>query len=235
MENDQPHRVALYWAPRPDSDLWRAGCRWLGRDAATGENLAQPLIGGIDPKAFRALTADPRRYGWHATLKPPFRLREDAQLMDVDLAVQKLASRLAMGSMPTLRVAPLGQFLALRPQGSTAAINAIAAACVQALHPLARPLSNDELKRRRHMPLTPKQDALLQRWGYPWVLDEFRLHCSLTGSLNGLDAEQQAALMQTAQRTFDHLLVEPLDSIAVFIEPSPGADFILHRHWDLQA
>lgn len=235
MANDRPHRVALYWAPLPDSALWQAGCQWLGRDAATGERLAQPPIDGIATEVFEALTAEPRRYGWHATLKPPFRLREGAALMDVDLAVQKLASRLTAGPMPPLRAEPLGNFLALRPQGAMAPANAIAAACVEALQPLSRPLSFEEMQRRRRAPLTPHQDALLQRWGYPWVFDEFRFHCSLTGPLDGLDARSREALMQSASRTFNHLPPLPLDSIAVFIEPAPGADFLLHRHWSLSA
>ncbi len=233
MANEQPHRVALYWAPRPDSALWQAGCQWLGRDAATGERLPQPAIPGIGKEVFEALTADPRRYGWHATLKPPFRMREGTGLNDVDAAVQTLAGRFKMELMPLLQVEHLGNFLALRPQGDPVAANALAAACVEALQPLVRPLSDEELQRRRRGPLTPHQDALLQRWGYPWVFDEFRFHCSLTGPLDGLDAGSREALMQAADRTFNHLPPEPLDSIAVLIEPTPGADFHLHRHWGL--
>ncbi len=235
MANEQPHRVALYWAPRPDSVLWQTGSPWLGRDAATGERLTQPTIDGIATGIFEALTAEPRRYGWHATLKPPFRLREGTDLMDVDQAVQTLASRFKTGLMPALRVEPLGNFLALRPQGEPVAANALAAACVEALQPLSRPLSSEDLQRRRRAPLTPHQDALLQRWGYPWVFDEFRFHCSLTGPLDGLDADSREALRQVANKTFNHLPPEPLESIAVFVEPAPGADFLLHRHWELSA
>lgn len=233
MASDHPHRVALYWAPRPHSAMWRTGCQWLGRDAATGERTPPPAIGGVAKEAFEALTADPRRYGWHATLKPPFRLQEGTGLNDVDAAVQTLAGRFKVSAMPALRVETLGNFLALRPQDAPVAANALAAACVQALQPLSRPLSADDLQRRRRVALTPHQDALLQRWGYPWVFDEFRFHCSLTGPLDGLDGGSREALMQAAERAFNHLPPEPLDSIAVFIEPAPGADFQLHRHWGL--
>ncbi|KRC06268.1 hypothetical protein ASE11_23530 [Hydrogenophaga sp. Root209] len=233
MANEQPHRVALYWAPRPESALWQAGCQWLGRDAATGKLLPQPAIDGITTEVFEALTAEPRRYGWHATLKPPFRLREGTGLLDLDQAVQTLAGQFKAGTLPALRVEPLGNFLALRPQGTPVAANALAAACVEALQPLSRPLSAEDLQRRRRAPLTPHQDALLQRWGYPWVFDEFRFHCSLTGPLDGLDAGSREALMQAAGHRFNHLPPEPLNSIAIFIEPTPGADFQLHRHLGL--
>jgi hypothetical protein len=206
--------------------MWQAGCQWLGRDAATGERLAQAAIDGIDNAQFEALTAEPRRYGWHATLKPPFQLREGTDLKDVDTAVQTLAGQFRTGLMPPLRVALMGNFLALRPQGEPVAANALAAACVEALQPLGRPLSAEEMQRRRRAPLTPQQDALL---------DEFRFHCSLTGPVDGLDAGSREALMQAAGRVFNHLPPEPLDSIAIFVEPTPGADFQLHRHWGLSA
>lgn len=215
--------------------MWQAGCQWLGRDAATGERLAQAAIDGIGNAQFETLTAEPRRYGWHATLKPPFRLREGTELHDVDTAVQTLAGQFRAGLMPPLRVALMGNFLALRPQGEPVAANALAAACVEALQPLGRPLSDEELQRRRRAPLTPRQDALLERWGYPWVFDEFRFHCSLTGPVDGLDTGSREALMQAAGRVFNHLPPEPLDSIAIFVEPTPGADFQLHRHWGLSA
>ncbi|MDM7942218.1 MAG: DUF1045 domain-containing protein [Hydrogenophaga sp.] len=235
MVNETPHRVALYWAPRPGSALWQAGCRWLGRDAATGERPPQPVVPGIAGDRFASLTAEPRRYGWHATLKPPFRLREGTDLNDLDAALQALAGRFCASPMPALRVEPLGQFLALRPQQEAVAANALAAACVQTLHPLSQPLSADELQRRRRAPLTAHQDALLQRWGYPWVFDQFRFHCSLTGPLDALDNESRHAVVQAAIDLFDPLPPVRLESIAVFIEPGPGADFRLHRHWELAA
>ncbi|MDZ4100161.1 MAG: DUF1045 domain-containing protein [Hydrogenophaga sp.] len=233
MASDQLHRVALYWAPQPERAMWRAGCQWLGRDAATGERTTQPDIRGIAKEVFEALTADPRRYGWHATLKPPFRLREGIGLKDVDAAVQTLAGQFKAAAIPALRVEALGNFLALRPQDTPVAANALAAACVQALQPLSRPLSAEDLQRRRRAALTPHQNALLQRWGYPWVFDEFRFHCSLTGPLDRLDAASREALKQAAGHLFNKLPPEPLNSIAVYIEPTPGADFQLHRHWGL--
>jgi len=40
-----------------------------------------------------------------------------------------------------------------------------------------------ELARRRTLRLTAEQDAMLARWGYPYVLEDFRFHMTLTGSL----------------------------------------------------
>jgi hypothetical protein len=55
----------------------------------------------------------------------------------------------------------------------------------------ALPLTEEELTRRRKAELTPEQDKLLVDWGYPWVLDEFNFHFSLTGSLDSVDAKTE--------------------------------------------
>jgi hypothetical protein len=238
---DQPYRVAVYWAPKPDSVLWQTGSRWLGRDAATGEALQQPEVPGVPVDVLQRLTAEPRRYGLHATLKAPFRLRAGLSLADVDTAMQRLVQSHSAQALGLLRVETMGSFLALRPAGSMDGINALAAACVQQLQALAEPLTEADVQRRRAKlsgsRLSAHQEELLLRWGYPWVLDEFRFHCSLTGDLGAPDApaapHTAAALLAAASEGFHHLPEQTVDSLAVFLEPEPGADFRLHRHWDL--
>ena len=67
-------RYAIYYVPAPDSDLDRFGAQLLGYDAFSGEDL--PLPDGILPAApdWHDLTSDPRKYGFHATLKAPMSL-----------------------------------------------------------------------------------------------------------------------------------------------------------------
>src|SRR5690606_21547575 len=67
-------RYAVYFAPAEDSALNRLASRWLGRCAYTGTRYPPTGIGEITPAAQEEITAEPRRYGFHATLKPPFRL-----------------------------------------------------------------------------------------------------------------------------------------------------------------
>jgi hypothetical protein len=184
----------------------------------------------LSPDTLRALTAEPRRYGFHATLKPPFRLQQGVGLGDVLQSLDRLCDDTALFTLPPLRVAMLGEFLALRPEGDNRRADAVAASCVTALQPLAAPLSADELARRRRQPLTSEQDGLLQRWGYPWVLQQFRFHLSLTGGLKACSEGQRAALVRTAEAVFHPLPDCRFDSIAVFVEPSPGADFVLADH-----
>ena len=232
------HRYAVYFAPNPGSLGWLAGSHWLGRCAALLQPLQQLAIEGVAAEDLHRLTAAPRRYGWHATLKAPFALAPGTDWITLHQAVQAVASNLQPFALPPLQVERLGDFLALVPTPSHAAnakIHEAAAACVTALQPLAAPLSNTELARRRAAGLTPRQDALLQRWGYPFVLEEFRFHLSITDSLAQVDAQTQALVLDAAQEFFSDLPILKFNSLALFAEPTPGADFVLLDHLEMGA
>jgi len=231
MNTDTPaYRYAVYYAPRPNSAWWQAGSQWLGRCAARHTLLAQPEIAHVPPQALQRLTAAPRRYGWHATLKAPFALATGVTPAQLRSALQALARGLQPFDMPSLQVTRLDNFLALVPHGDPHAIDAVARACVTQLHPLAAPLSSAELQRRRAAGLSPEEDALLLRWGYPFVLDRFRLHLSLTGPLQHEAPALVHALQHTAQQHFGKLPPCRFETLALFAEPTPGADFVLVAH-----
>lgn len=236
MNADTPaYRYAVYYAPRPDSAWWQAGSHWLGRCAAQRTPLPQPDIPGVPPATLQRLTAAPRRYGWHATLKAPFALAPGVTPVQLQDAMQTLTRQVQPFSMPALQLTQLDDFLALVPAGDSRAIDAVAAACVTQLHALAAPLPPAELQRRRAAGLTPHEDALLLRWGYPHVLDRFRFHLSLTGSLQNENATEVQALQRAAEQHFGNLPPCRFDTLALFAEPTPGADFLLLQHVELGA
>lgn len=237
MTPDEPalHRVALYAAPDPGSDGWERGSEWLGRCAARRCDLPMPAIDGVDAATRQAVTADPRRYGWHATLKAPFRLAQRSDLMALRDAVAAICNDHGPIDLGALQVARLGSFLALRPEQALPALAALADDCVRRLQPLAAPLSEAELARRRRAPLTPEEDALMLEWGYPWVLHRFRFHFSLTGSLAGVPDDVVGRLWSAATRQFAALAPMRLDRLSIFIEPAPGADFVLLEQMELGA
>lgn len=154
-------RYAIYWLP--DGPLGRAGVDWLGWDVRAGRGDG---------------AAAPARYGFHATIKPPFRLAEGRDEAELTEAAQGLAARRALVDLGTLRVARVARFLALVPRRNP---DRLAAAMVEGLDALRAPASPEEVARRRAAMLTPAQDAMLVRWGYPYVIDEFRMHLTLTG------------------------------------------------------
>ncbi len=234
MTKPAAYRYAVYFAPSPQSPAWALGSQWLGRCAATGRLYGQPTIAGLSAAEFAALTAAPRRYGWHATLKAPFMLAQGSTEDSLRVAVAHLAKTLKAFDLPTLRVTQLDDFLALTADGDTAELHAAADACVTELHPCAAPLGDSELQRRRKAHLTARQDQLLVRWGYPYVLEEFRFHCSLTGSLSQLSAPHIQAVAQAARAAFDAHGSCRFDTLALFAEPTPGADFMLLEHFNFR-
>jgi hypothetical protein len=194
-----------------------------------------PAVKGFSEEAFRQVTAAPRRYGWHATLKAPFTLAPGADVDQLRVALQTIAASASTFEMPPLKVTLLDDFLAIVPQTRSAAADALAARCVIELQPLAASLSATELQRRRQAALSPAQDALLVRWGYPFVLDEYQLHCSLTGSLKHMNSQQVQNLQEAAEDWFANLPPCNFESLALFVEPTQGADFVLQEHFRLAA
>ena len=71
----------------------------------------------------------------------------------------------------------------LRETEPSAALQALADACVEQLDRFRAPPSDAELARRRRASLTPRQDAMLVRWGYPYVFDTWFFHMTLTRRL----------------------------------------------------
>ncbi|WP_308918327.1 DUF1045 domain-containing protein [Jannaschia sp. LMIT008] len=159
-------RYAVYWLP--DGPLGDAGASWLGWDARMGR-----AVSAGDPAA-----AGPARYGFHATIRAPFRLADGVGRADMLAAIRTVAARWSPFDLGRLTVRRVGRHLALIPDRNP---SALAAAVVRATDGLRRPPSVGELDRRRAAGLTPEQDALLIRWGYPHVMDRFDLHLTLAG------------------------------------------------------
>ncbi len=212
-------RVAAYYAPELDDPLWAAGNAWLGRDPETGAAVPQPPVPGI-----AAITADACAYGFHATLKPPMRLSTSWAALLADAA--RLAARLAPFDLPALAVANLSGFLALRETQHSPALHRFAESCIEALDPHRAPPSEAELARRRAHGLSPEQEAMLVRWGYPDAFATWRFHMTLS---RRLDEAAHARLRPEANAWFrDALAVRRrVTSLCLFTQRSPDAPFTL--------
>ncbi|WP_207482678.1 DUF1045 domain-containing protein [Arenibaculum pallidiluteum] len=219
-------RYAVYYAPPAGHDLWRFGCRWLGRDPETGAMLDQPAVPGLEPGRLATLTASPRLYGFHGTLKPPMRLADGWQAGDLRAAVVDLAVSLRRFEGPRLTLRAIGSFLALVPDEPSAALDGLAAHCVTELDRFRARPTRDEFEKRLSAGLTPRQQELLAAWGYPYVLDAFRFHLTLTGRLEDADR----ALIEPYLRQATAALCGtpmPVAEIALFRQPGPGQPFDL--------
>jgi putative phosphonate metabolism protein len=221
-------RHAVYFAPRDTALLARLGARWLGRDAADGRALKQPEIAGVSAPEVEAATASARRYGFHATLKPPFRLAEGRTAAELVVATERLAATLPAVTIPALEVARLGAFVALVPRAPVAALHRLADRVVAELDGFRAPPDSDELARRRPATLSPRQREMLERWGYPYVFEEFGFHMTLTDAVAPALGERLAA---AAMHYFAPVLGRPVlvDALALFVEPAPAAPFRIAR------
>jgi hypothetical protein len=95
----RPARVAIYYAPLPDDPLTGLSSAWLGRDPIANASVPQPALSGI-----AEFTAEPRSYGFHATLKPPMHLAEGTDWTGLVAAVREVATGIAPFELPPLRV-----------------------------------------------------------------------------------------------------------------------------------
>lgn len=220
---DQMKRFAIYYAPR-DGAFADAAAAWLGWDARSGQATAQPDLDGL-----AAATAEPRRYGFHGTIKPPFRLREGRSPDELAAAVRALAASLSPVRLDGLKMERLEGFLALIPAGDTAALRALAAQVVQDLDGFRAPLTAAEIARRRPDSLTIRQRELLEVFGYPYVMEEFQFHLTLSGRLDGLAAQ---SVHEAATRHFAGLLPQPflIEDLCLFGEDADNRFHLLHRY-----
>jgi putative phosphonate metabolism protein len=221
-------RVAVYYAPRPDDALLADSSAWLGRDPASGAAVPQPDIANL-----AEVTAEPRLYGFHATLKPPMRLASGCGWDHVAAAAATLADRIAPFDLPQLSVQDVFGFLALRETAPSGPLQALADVCVEQLDAFRALPSEAELARRRRGNLTPRQDAMLVRWGYPYVFDTWFFHMTLTRRLS---AAEKLVYLPAAARYFARAIATPrrVSDICLFVQPAPRAPFVIRERLPLR-
>lgn len=218
--NGRP-RYAIFYAPPPGDPLTIFGAQWLGRDVASGQPVPQPQVDDLD---MPGVTAFPRHYGLHATLKAPFALADGITPDALIEAVGMFAADRDAVEGPDRTVAALGRFVALVPDGPAPQINDLAAAVVEHFDVYRAPLDAAEMAKRLASNLTDRQRELLDRWGYPYVFDQFRVHMTLSGPL---DDPARAAVQSAARTAAAPFLEMPfvVDRLAVFHQPDRETPF----------
>ena len=208
-------RYAIYFMPLETSELWAFGSQVLGYDAASGAEIPNG--------EFADLTSEPRRYGFHATLKAPFHLDEASSEDELcDFARQFAATRRAFEE-PALILSILGHCIALTNARPSASLSQLADDCVRVFDRFRKPLSAADQAQRLLHRLSPRQIANLQRWGYPFVMEDFTFHMTLSSSL-------EAHKLQGMHRALQALyapLAKPVtfDAIAIFVQDAPTTRF----------
>jgi hypothetical protein len=144
--------------------------------------VAYPKDAGL-PEDWAGLTEAPRRYGFHATLKAPFRLAAGCDEETLIDAVAEIYSE--PREIPTIRpaVRPLGTFIAIVAQERSVALDRLAADCVRSFDRFRAPPSAADRARRPATTLGGRERENLDRWGYPYVFEDYIFHMTLTGPL----------------------------------------------------
>ncbi len=220
-------RYAIYFVPAADSALNRFGAATLGYDCFSGADVALPDALPVDDGTWRELTAEPRRYGFHATLKAPFRLAAEFDEPALVRAFTDFA--LTIATLPVIApvVRSLGHFIAIIPEHRNGDLDHLAAFCVRAFDCFRAPLNDGDRARRHVVGLSARQAENLERWGYPYVFDEFRFHLTLTGAL---PPERQTPLLVWLEDAFVRRHgggPVPIDRITLMRQDHPDAHFVV--------
>lgn len=237
FEADAFQRFAVYYAPPAGSPLARLGAAWLGVDPETGASVEDTAVLPADllaalPQSRESLVRTARLYGFHGTLKAPFRLGEKIDFDILDGAIAALAEKMAPVVAPRLKVTSELGFVALQPSAKGPALDALARACVTDLDLLRAPLTGAELAKRRRGGLDTVEDANLRNWGYPYVLDRFRFHITLSSGLARREATELAALLEPL---FAPVLYSEfhVDELCLFGDPGDGQPFRIIKRYPL--
>jgi putative phosphonate metabolism protein len=226
-------RYAIYYSPAPGSALDRFGATLLGYDARSGEEPAFP--DGVVQMApdWRDLTKDARKYGFHATLKAPFALVPGKTEAELVAACEEFAD--APRPIPVIQPAvdSIDGFIAVMPSEPSVELELLAADCTRDFDPFRAPLTPEDRQRRNPAKLTPKQRERLDRWGYPYVMEDFRFHMTLTCRLTEARREPVLAMLQSR---FSDLGLDTLaiNRIALFRQDNAEARFRIVNHWKLR-
>jgi putative phosphonate metabolism protein len=225
-------RYAIYYLSVPGSDLDRFGAQLLGYDALGGDRLPFPDdVLQLVPD-WRDLTRDPRKYGFHATLKAPLPLAQGKTEAEFLAACESFAG--TPRPIPVIRpvVDSISGFIAVVPAEPSAELERLAADCVREFDTFRAPLTPDERARRNPSALTPRQREHLDRWGYPYVMEDFRFHMTLTGRL---DAGRRQPILTMLRERFSPIgpTTLAIDRIAVFRQNNAASRFQVVNHWKL--
>jgi hypothetical protein len=223
-------RYAIYFVPAPDTALYRFGAGALGYDCFTGTDISTFDALPVDAGAWRELTREPRRYGFHATLKAPFRLAEGRT--EAELIGEFVEFSETIDSAPAIEpaVCLLQRFVAIVPVAVGAGLDRLAASCVKHFDGFRAPLTGADRSRRLAAHLTARQIGHVERWGYPYVFEDFRFHMTLTGALSADHQEPMLAYLQGGLASSHGDGPIKIDRLALLRQDDPAARFAVLAH-----
>jgi hypothetical protein len=184
-------RYAIYYTPRPGTQLAAFGRSWFGRanDGVTLQAFSEAGLAGACPK----LSGSNGNYpGLHAVFRNHFRLREGIGTDALKGRLISFARRRRPVETGPLTLARAGRYLVLRPVEAKPALDWLAAQCVAAFDGYVTASGSAEKEAHDDEALNDHQRLLLNSFGDPHVLSEYRFQITLTGPLDGAHLERVA-------------------------------------------
>ena len=220
------YRYAIYFCPE-NTALARFGARVLGVDVhRAAAPVDQFYLNALSRQEFATLTEKARGYGFHATLKAPFRLAQGQTKKALIAAFQAFCASAEAATLPQTSVKNLHGFLAIMPAYQPESLQVLERNIVTYFEAFRAPLNEEERARRQPDRLSERQCAYLDQFGYPFVFEEFSFHMTLsarlTSSLSGM------ALHAELQDLYERLVAQPdqaIDSLTLAIQDHPNAPF----------
>lgn len=233
--NSRP-RYAIYFAPNERTPLGRFGCHWLGRSAAELDSHPVDLPENLEQHKHQQLIEAPKHYGFHGTLKAPFELNTAYTSNDLDEALQNFAQKFPSFTIDRLKLQTIASFIALTPEEQSENLSLL-----QSLHEeltenidyLRAPLSDYDKNRFMARDLSTKLKENLLNFGYPFVLESFKFHLTLTSSLKKDDISSYFELLD---RLTTHFRDDGFfcDRISLFRQETRTSPFLLTNEYMLQ-
>ena len=175
-------RFAIYFVPPESNDLTRFTASWFGWDVYKGIKVDYPVLHNLNYD-IKEITNTPSKYGFHGTLKAPFSLVPDKTIDDLKLSLSMLSRSIKKFEIPSICLRIIDEFIAIVPTSQNESIHSLAKKCLEDLDSFREAESDEILNKRRSGRLSTSEEHNLLKWGYPYVLDDFQFHLTMTGKL----------------------------------------------------
>jgi hypothetical protein len=221
-------RYGIYYAPPKEHSLAKFSASWLGWDANVGFPINFSKLQGLRYK-LSEITKKPRKYGFHGTLKPPFALKEGKNPEELLHDVSNFSKTIRGFEIPKIKLQNLDGFIAIVPEKPCPKLQDLARKCVLEFDYFREIETFEQVQKRRILGLTQSQENNLIKWGYPFVLEDFNFHLTLSGRLQ---PDCLNNIMSVLSTELDEVLKLPLriNELCVVGEiPITGYFQIIHR------
>ena len=191
-------RVAIYFLPKKNSSLENFGKNLLGRDINKKKKISltrrQKYFISRGFTFFDELKdycEQPAKYGFHATLKAPFRLKRNVKTKNFYDVISHIAAQHSRFKIKGLKIVYSKKFTFITSRKPNKLLRNLENDLVKHLDTFRAELNKTEIKKRIPDSLTFKQNKYLKEWGYPFVFDQFKFHMTLMNQNNNKLSNKQ--------------------------------------------